>query len=118
MAWTLLAHCGGSPGVTTTALGLTLTWPGQALLVDADPHPSQTVLAGFLQGLPAGGRGLAGLAQHYRANPSARINPTEQAVMLDVERPFCPGSAIQARPASSNRSGRGSVQTFRGSIPM
>lgn len=89
MAWTLLAHCGGSPGVTTTALGLALTWPGQVLLVDADPHPSQSVLAGYLKGLPAGGRGLAGMAQQYRANPSTRIKPTDHAVMLDVDRPSC-----------------------------
>lgn len=89
MAWTLLAHCGGSPGVTTTALGLTLTWPTDVVLVDADPHPMQSVLAGYLQGLPAGGRGLAALAQQYRSNPTSRADLAERLVTLDAQRQHC-----------------------------
>ncbi|MBB1510962.1 hypothetical protein [Tessaracoccus sp. MC1756] len=40
----------GSPGVTTTALGLALEWPGEVLLVDADPVGGSPVLAGFYGG--------------------------------------------------------------------
>ena len=36
MAVVVLASAGHAPGVTTTALGLALTWPRSALLVDAD----------------------------------------------------------------------------------
>ena len=37
MAVYALTSAAGSPGVTTTALGLALEWPNQVLLVDADP---------------------------------------------------------------------------------
>ncbi len=46
-----LLSASGSPGVTTTALGLTLSWPGsRAVLVDADPTGGSPVAAGFLRG--------------------------------------------------------------------
>ena len=37
MAVIALASASGSPGVTTTALGLALLWPRPVLLVEADP---------------------------------------------------------------------------------
>ena len=37
MALIVLTSASGSPGVTTTALGLALTWPRPVLLVEADP---------------------------------------------------------------------------------
>ena len=37
MAVVALASASGSPGVTTTALGLALLWPRPVLLVEADP---------------------------------------------------------------------------------
>ncbi len=67
MAIIALVSAGGSPGVTTTALGLALSWPRDVVLADCDRHPSQAVLAGYLRGLPAVGRGLPTLAQGYRA---------------------------------------------------
>ena len=36
MTITVLTSASGSPGVTTTALGLTLQWPDSCLLVDGD----------------------------------------------------------------------------------
>lgn len=64
----LIACCSasGSPGVTTTALGLALNWPRDALLVDADRDPSQAVAAGFLSGVELGGRGLPHVALAHR----------------------------------------------------
>ncbi|WP_296137339.1 hypothetical protein [uncultured Tessaracoccus sp.] len=56
----------GSPGVTTTALTLAITWPRDVLLADCDRDPSQAVLAGYLRGLDTGGRGLASVAQAHR----------------------------------------------------
>ena len=38
MSLIVLTSASGSPGVTTTALGLALGWPRPALLVDADPQ--------------------------------------------------------------------------------
>ena len=37
MAVIALTSASGSPGVTTTALGLALLWPRPVLLVEADP---------------------------------------------------------------------------------
>lgn len=93
MAVIVCCSAGGSPGVTTTALGLALRWPREVLLADCDRHPSQAVLAGYLRGLPAGGRGLTGLAQSYRTQESARL--VDQTLALTeggpVQRRFLPG---------------------------
>jgi len=62
----LFCSAHGAPGVTTTALACALTWPADVLLADCDRDPSQAVLAGYLQGTDAGGRGLAALAQAHR----------------------------------------------------
>lgn len=67
MSVVLLASPGGSPGVTTCALALALTWPREVLLADCDRHPSQSLLAGYLNGLGVHGSGLAGFAESARA---------------------------------------------------
>lgn len=56
----LLASAGRSPGVTGLGVALALAWKEPVLLVDADREPDQTVLAGHLQGVDPGGRGLGG----------------------------------------------------------
>lgn len=66
MAVVVLASASGAPGVTTTALGLSLTWPRHVLLADCDRDPSQSIQAGYLGGMDAAGRGLGGLAQLHR----------------------------------------------------
>lgn len=78
MTMIVCLSAGGSPGVTTTALGLALAWPRDVLLADCDPHPSQAVLAGYLRGLPAGGRGLGSVMQAYRA-----MEPESASRLLD-----------------------------------
>jgi cellulose biosynthesis protein BcsQ len=57
MAVIVLASASGSPGVSTTALGLTLNWHRPVLLVDADPTGSSSVFAGYFHGTqePTGG---------------------------------------------------------------
>lgn len=54
---------GGSPGATTTALGLALTWPGRVLLAECDPA-GRRVLPGFMANRmsESAGPGLLGLA--------------------------------------------------------
>ena len=49
MALIVLASASGAPGVSTTALGLTLNWHRSVLLVDADPTGSSAVFAGYFQ---------------------------------------------------------------------
>ena len=50
MSMIVLASASGSPGVTTTALGLVLGWPRPALLVEADPTGGSAIAAGYLRG--------------------------------------------------------------------
>lgn len=66
MGTLVLASASGAPGVTTTALGLTLAWPRPALLADCDRDAPQAVLAGYLGGADPRRRGLVGLAHAHR----------------------------------------------------
>lgn len=96
MAIMILTSAGGSPGVTTTGLGLALNWPRRVLLADCDRHPNQAVLAGYLRGLSAGGRGLGGLVQDYRGlQPLSGQRLVDHTLPLDEDsdqpRCFLPG---------------------------
>lgn len=66
MAVIALTSAAGSPGVTTAAVGVTLSWPGSVILVDADPGAHQAVLAGYLRGEVATGKGLQRVAEAHR----------------------------------------------------
>lgn len=50
MALIALASASGSPGVTSTALGMALLWPRPVLLVEADPTGGSGLLAGYFRG--------------------------------------------------------------------
>ncbi|WP_448071094.1 hypothetical protein [Georgenia yuyongxinii] len=50
MAVITLCSASGSPGVTTTAVGLAMCWPRPVLLVEADPSGANGVLAGIFRG--------------------------------------------------------------------
>ncbi len=62
MAVIALTSASGSPGVTTTAVGLALLWPRPALLVEADPTGGSGILAGYFRGLREYDAGLIELA--------------------------------------------------------
>ncbi|MCB0909871.1 MAG: hypothetical protein KDB63_22470, partial [Nocardioidaceae bacterium] len=62
MAVVALASASGSPGVTTTSLGLALAWPRPVLLVEADPTGGSGILAGFFRGLREYDAGLVEVA--------------------------------------------------------
>jgi hypothetical protein len=51
----------GSPGVTTAALALTLTWPGRCVLAECDPAGG-SIQAGYLAGALPADRGIRELA--------------------------------------------------------
>jgi hypothetical protein len=95
MAILLLTSAGGSPGVTTLAVGLSLTWPRPVLLVDADPGAHQAVLAGYLAGRSAGGRGLLRVAEAHRDHRPLREVVIDQTIALSeegqIQRRFLPG---------------------------
>src|SRR5215216_3442511 len=66
MAVIALGSAAGSPGVTTSALGLALTWPRPVLLIEADPTGGSAMLAGFFRGTTAHAAGLIDLAWAQR----------------------------------------------------
>ena len=62
----MLTSASGSPGATTTAVGLALAWPRPVVLVDADPTGGSPILAGYFRGTIAPSRGLIDLALAHR----------------------------------------------------
>ncbi|MEO3939212.1 hypothetical protein V3N99_21035 [Dermatophilaceae bacterium Soc4.6] len=62
MAVIVLCSASGSPGVTSTALGLALAWPRPVLLVDADPTGGSAIFAGYLRAQSAPTDSLVDLA--------------------------------------------------------
>lgn len=70
-----LASASGSPGVTTTAVGLASVWPRPVVLVEADPTGSTGVLAGFFGGLTVPQGGLLDLAMAHRQHRLAEAIP-------------------------------------------
>lgn len=62
MALVVLTSACGSPGVTTTALGLGLSWSRPAMVVEADPTGGSSIAAGYLRGQVAPPEGLIELA--------------------------------------------------------
>ena len=71
MAVIALTSARGAPGVTTTALGLALTWPRPVVLVEADIAGSSSILAGYMRGSLRHDRGLVDLAVAVRNNELA-----------------------------------------------
>jgi hypothetical protein len=61
MAIYALISAGGSPGVTTSALALALTWPRPVIVAECDPSGGD-VLAGLFAGHLQAGRGLLNVA--------------------------------------------------------
>lgn len=101
MAVLVLTSASGAPGVTTTALGLALTWTRPVLLADCDPAAQQAVLAGFLQGRRRTTKGLLRVAEAHRDQRSLPEVVMDQAIELaeDVQRRlFLPGFS---RPGSA-----------------
>jgi hypothetical protein len=79
-----LTSASGAPGVTTAALGLTLTWNRSVIMVDADPGAYQAVLAGYLRGQLPTGKGLQRVAEAHRdGRPLAEVVSDETVPLTD-----------------------------------
>ena len=100
MAVIALTSASGSPGVTTTAVGLALLWPRPVILVDADPTGGPGILAGYFRGTREYEAGLIELA----------LSPADVADALrDVVRPFDGSTAsLHRRHALACAGGRAS----------
>ena len=95
MAILALTSTAGSPGVTTLAVGLSLVWPRSVLLADCDPGAHQSVLAGYLAGQTASGKGLLRVAEAHRDRRALRDVVVDQTIPLTDDDPqqrlFLPG---------------------------
>jgi hypothetical protein len=102
MAILLLTSASGAPGVTTLGIGLALSWPRSVLLADCDPGAHQAVLAGYLAGTSADGKGLLRVAEAHRDGRSLTEVIIDQSVPLaddvSTSRFFLPGFT---RPGSA-----------------
>lgn len=85
MTITVLTSASGSPGVTTTAVGLTLHWPGSCLLVDTDYQKS--VLTGYLEGSVVTPNGLIHVINAARTTSTPSKALWQQAVPLPDDDP-------------------------------
>ena len=103
MALIVLASAWGSPGVTTTALGLTFNWPRPVLLVEADPTGASGVFAGYFRGAGAHRR-------PYRPGPGPAAGTLAEALAARVaaSRPGRPHRTVNpgSWPASAPTSRR------------
>lgn len=93
MAIIVLGSLGHGPGVTTTAVALTLAWPRRALLVEADTSTTSSVLAGRFRGQvhhTVGLTNLSAAAMHGELTPA---EVWEQSLELAEDRAVVPGFA-------------------------
>jgi hypothetical protein len=99
MVFIVLTSAAGSPGVTTTAVGLALTADRPALLVEADPTGGSAVLAGFFRGTREHIGGLLELVWAHRDGGLADRLPRLTMSFPDSAASFVPGvqSHAQAR---------------------
>jgi hypothetical protein len=67
MALIVLTSASGSPGVTTTALGLALTWPARSCSWRRTRPAGPGLLAGYFRGQAAPTQSLIDLAFAHRA---------------------------------------------------
>ncbi len=103
MSIIILCSATGAPGVTSTALGLTLAWPEPAFLIDVDRSGGQAVLAGYLGGIESQGRGIVSLVAAHRERCSD--NPQAHGIPLTTsgDRIFLPGFATPAAATAFER---------------
>jgi len=91
MALIVLTSAAGSPGVTTTAVGLGLIWPRPVLLVEADPTGGSAVLAGYFRGSTSHPTGLIDLAWADRHGSLAEALPGLTMPIPDSQAALLPG---------------------------
>ena len=81
-----LVSAGGSPGVTTAAVALAMTWPSPVIVAECDPSGGD-VLAGLLTGHVSARQGLMEHAiEAGRDSAAAARSLSAQLVALDADR--------------------------------
>lgn len=99
MSLIVLASASGAPGVTTTALGLAVSWPRPVVLMDADPVGGSAVLAGHFRGGLEHPDAMVSLVMALREGRLAEVLPQ---VLVEL-----PGSqaSLLAGPRSAAQAG-------------
>lgn len=82
MALIVLASAGGSPGTSTTALSLALSWPRPSLLVEADPSGGSSFLTGWQRGVISPRGGIAELVLGQQQN---RLDAAVHGISIPFE---------------------------------
>ena len=100
MALIVLTSASGSPGVSTTALGLALTWRRPVLLLEADPTGGSGLLAGYFRGQSAPARSLIDLAFAHRAGGLAEAIPSVAMQVPDTSVSMIAGTTTHGQARS------------------
>ncbi|WP_256791990.1 hypothetical protein [Terrabacter sp. Ter38] len=100
MALIVLTSASGSPGVTASAVGLALTWPRPALLVEADPTGGSSILAGYLRGQTAPASSLIDLALAHRHGQLEQAIPEATVRIEGTSAALLPGTRSHTQAPS------------------
>src|SRR6188472_228780 len=114
MALIVLASAAGSPGVTTTAVGLALSWPRPVLLVEADPTGGSAILAGYFRGGTAHPAGLIDLAWADRQGSLAAALPGLTLPIPDSQASLLPGIRAHGQSRSLTGLWESLISTLKG----
>jgi hypothetical protein len=108
MALIVLASASGSPGVTTTALGVALVWHRPVVLVDADPVGGSALLAGYFQGTVADDDAMVNLVLARRDGRLADVLPR---ALIPI-----PGTHVSILPGPKSHAQAGSLSELWGEL--
>jgi hypothetical protein len=100
MALIVLTSAAGSPGVTTTALGLALTWHRPVLLVEADPTGGSALLAGYFRGQTPPTQTVVDLVFAHRAGALVEAIPSVSMQIPDTTVRMVAGTQSHAQARS------------------
>lgn len=100
MALIVLASASGSPGVTTTALGLALVWHRPVVLVDADPVGGSALLAGYFKGTLVDSDAMVTLVMAQRDGRLAEALPHTLLAIPETSVSVLPGPKSHAQAGS------------------
>lgn len=92
MSVIVLASASGSPGVTTTALGLAIGWPRPCLLVEADPTGGSAIAAGYLRGDVVPPEAMIELAMARRSEAMLQTLPSVSLPLPGSSSTWVPGT--------------------------
>lgn len=102
MALICAVSASGSPGVTSTVLGMALCWPRPVLLVEADPTAGSAILAGRFRGLQSHS-GLIDLVLAQRSGVLAEALPRVLMEVPDTPVSILTGSRTHAQAPGLSR---------------